>query len=297
MTANTPYVSSTGVSGEGWVGCYDEYMGRYAGDFSASTWIVDDDRGITVAQDQCLSCHQMTWVGGPSASFLTRGDCYRGRTNASSTFDSNEVGSSAACDHVDPPPPIGDQCGGNTDFTSACSPILINFERGPYRLTGAESPVLFDISASGTPIRIGWTAADADEAFLWLDRDHDGIVDSGAELFGTATPLHDGHTASNGFIALREFDDDADRRIDSTDAIWSRLLLWRDRNHDGHTQPDEIGPVDGSGIVAISLDEHWTGRRDASGNGFRYQSTIWITRGANRAVPEPVYDVFFVAAP
>lgn len=197
----------------------------------------------------------------------------------------------------DPPPPIGDQCGGNTDFTSACSPIVINFERGPYRLTGAESPVLFDIAATGRPIRIGWTAPDADEAFLSLDRDHNGIVDSGAELFGTATPLRNGRTAANGFIVLREFDDDGDRRIDANDGVWTRLLLWRDRNHDGRSQPEEIEPVAGSGIVAISLDEHRTGRRDASGNGFRYQSTIWIARAAERAVPEPVYDVFFVSVP
>ena len=240
----------------------------------------------------------MTWVGGPSGSFITRGDCYRGRTNASSSFYSNEVGSGTACDPGDPPPPpIGDQCGGNTDFTSACSPIVINFERGPYRLTGAEAPVLFDISASGTPIRIGWTAAGADEAFLWLDRDYNGIVGSGAELFGTATPLRNGTTAANGFIALRELDDTGDRRIDAADQIWTQLMLWRDRNHDGHSQADELEPLAASSVVAISLDEHWTGRRDPSGNGFRYQSTVWIAGAGDRSHPEPVYDLFFVAVP
>src|SRR5438034_7188492 len=73
----------------------------------------------------------------------------------------------------------------------ACSPIIINFENGGYRLTGAESPVTFDIAATGQPVTIGWTAAGADEAFLCLDRDHNGQIDSGAELFGSATRLKD----------------------------------------------------------------------------------------------------------
>jgi uncharacterized repeat protein (TIGR02543 family) len=54
----------------------------------------------------------------------------------------------------DPPdPPIAD------DWVSGCSPIVINFAKGGYDLTGAESPVSFDIAATGTPVRIGWTAA------------------------------------------------------------------------------------------------------------------------------------------
>src|ERR1043165_1278367 len=85
-----------------------------------------------------------------------------------------------------------------------CSPIVINFAGGGYQLTGADSPVVFDIAATGQPVRIGWTAAGADEAFLCLDRNHNGRIDNGAELFGSATPLKDGSRALNGFPALAE---------------------------------------------------------------------------------------------
>jgi hypothetical protein len=176
----------------------------------------------------------------------------------------------------------------------ACSPIVINFDNGGYRLTGADSPVIFDITATGQPVRIGWTAEGADEAFLCLDRNHNGQIDSGAELFGSATRLKDGTRASDGFKALAEFDDNHDGVIDEKDGIWQQLLLWRDLNHDGISQPNELTPVKNSSLTAIRLDYHWTGRRDASGNYFRYQAAVVIQAVANQPTPRPVYDIFFV---
>ncbi len=189
------------------------------------------------------------------------------------------------------PPPISD-C-----IDQACSPIVINFAQGGYRLTGADSPVIFDIAATGQPVRIGWTAAGADEAFLCLDRNHNGRIDSGAELFGTATPLKDGTRAWNGFAALAEFDDKHDGIIDEGDAIWSQLLLWRDLNHDGISQSHELTSVADSGLTAISVDYHWSGRRDVSGNVFRYESQVWIQDTAHQPTPGPVYDIFFRRVP
>ena len=72
---------------------------------------------------------------------------------------------------------------------------------------------------------MGWTEAGADEAFLWFDRDHNGSVSSGAELFGNFTPLLGGGFAKNGFVALKDFDTNADGIIDERDAIWAQLLL------------------------------------------------------------------------
>src|SRR6185436_8116447 len=104
--------------------------------------------------------------------------------------------------------------------------------RGEYRLTGSDSPVVFDIEASGTPVRIGWTAAHTDEAFLCLDRNGNGTIDDGSELFGNATPMPGGKPASNGFVALAQYDGNHDAVLDEDDPIWPQLLLWRDLNHD-----------------------------------------------------------------
>jgi hypothetical protein len=177
------------------------------------------------------------------------------------------------------------------------TPIVINFMKGPYLLTGAESPVTFDFYGTGQPLRMGWTAAEADLAFLCLDRDYSGTIDSGTEFFGNATRLADGSRAKNGFEALAEFDDNHDLLINEQDSIWSELVLWRDLNHDAVSQLDELVPVVNSGVAAISLHYHFNGRQNSSGNALRYQSKVWIAEDDGRATPRPVYDVFFVRVP
>jgi hypothetical protein len=174
----------------------------------------------------------------------------------------------------------------------ADSPIVINFGNGDYSLTGSDAPVWFDIKATGRPVLIGWTAAATAQAFLCVDRDGDGAITSGAELFGNATLLKNGQRADNGFQALAELDDNHDGMIDDRDSIWGRLLLWTDTNHDGISQASELIPAGGSPLAGIVLDYHWTGRHDAFGNLFRYQSRVLIMRQAH-VVAAPVYDIFF----
>jgi hypothetical protein len=143
-------------------------------------------------------------------------------------------------------------------------------------------------------VRIGWTAAGADEAFLWLDRDHDGKVGSGAELFGTATPLKNGQPAKNGFQALREFDTNGDGVITSRDDIWSQLQLWRDTNHNGISEPSETTPIARSGVYAFGLAYRWTGRRDQWGNSFKYESFVLLEDERRRLRVKALCDIFFV---
>jgi Ca2+-binding EF-hand superfamily protein len=186
-------------------------------------------------------------------------------------------------------------CFPGVDCGVGASPIVINFEEGDYRLTGANAPVRFPMDPRAGPELMGWTAAGTDEAFLWLDRNHNGKVTSGAELFGNFTPLRNGQMAKNGFEALREFDDNHDGVIDKRDAIWTSLMLWRDLNHDGISESWEIAPLEGSGVIAIRLDDHQSGRRDAWGNAFRYESVVMMKNRSGHGVRNrPVYDIFFV---
>lgn len=180
-----------------------------------------------------------------------------------------------------------------------CSPIVFNFDDDEYHLTGANAPVWFDIMATGKLSHIGWTAADADEAFLWLDRNNNGRVDDGSELFGTATRLGNGKLATNGFEALKEFDSNHDGIIDSRDEVWPHLLLWRDLNHDGVSQPYEIEPLSKSRVVAISLDYRREGRRDIYGNRFRFAAKAQISTDWRQGLTREmvVYDIFFVPVP
>jgi len=189
-------------------------------------------------------------------------------------------------------------CFPGIDVNCYSSPVIINLEKGDYRVTGSNAPVLFDMAGNGHPRPMGWTAAGADEAFLWLDRNHNGKVTSGAELFGNFTPLQNGQLARNGFEALREFDTNVDGVIDERDPIWSRLMLWRDLNHNGISELNEIQPIAGSAVTAIFLNDHWSGRRDTSGSLFKYESLVSIRNASGHGVrKQPVYDIFFVPLP
>src|SRR5215467_4109474 len=88
----------------------------------------------------------------------------------------------------------------------ACpSPIVIDLSRKGFQLTSAQSGVRFDITGTGNPIQIGWTDASGGNAFLVLDRDGNGKIDSGKELFGNYTSQPPS-PERNGYLALAEFD-------------------------------------------------------------------------------------------
>lgn len=204
------------------------------------------------------------------------------------------------------PPPPCDPClgcliagGPIGDFNKPdCSPIIIDLTGDGFALTSAANGVLFDISNTGHPVQIAWTG-NANNAFLALDRNGNGVINSGAELFGNFTP-QPASAHPNGFLALAVYDDPAhggngDGIIDARDAIFSQLRLWVDANHDGISQPGELHTLPEMGIYSISLDYSLSERTDQYGNVFRYKARV--NKGANGSadVGKSAYDVFLVA--
>lgn len=178
------------------------------------------------------------------------------------------------------------------------SPIVISLEDGQLELTAPEDGVLFDIDADGTPERMAWTAAGTDDAFLVLDRDQDGTVDHGMELFGDYSPQLPS-AEPNGFSALAMFDDSLnggndDGWIDGQDPIFVHLQVWTDLDHDGISQPEELQSLTDAGITALGLDYGSTRRRDRHGNQLRYDATVLRTQGPGARV---AWDVFFRLLP
>ena len=205
-----------------------------------------------------------------------------------------------------PPDPFCDAYCWTSCVNNACPdgnpwcPILIDMENDGIRLTGLDDPVWFDIDADGTRDLMAWT--DRSEGLLTLDRNGNGTVDDGSELFGNATRLSDGTRALNGYLALAELDSQVfggneDGRIDPTDAAFGSLRLWTDRNHDGVSQPAELQTLDQAGLRRIGLDYRRSQRTDRYGNQFRFLGRAW-KEGRNGVVrPILTWDVFFLTAP
>ncbi len=171
------------------------------------------------------------------------------------------------------------------------TPIVVDVLGNGYKLSGTEPSVLFDIDADGHLDAISWTSFGTDDSFLWLDSNFDGVVSTGAELFGNVGYL-------NGFERLRGFDargrgGNNDGIIDRLDSIWRRLLLWTDLDRDGLTDPAEVTSLAATSTVSLSYDYQTVGRRDEFGNLFRFQSRLTLLDAEKKAKTALVFDVIF----
>jgi hypothetical protein len=180
------------------------------------------------------------------------------------------------------------------------SPILIDVEGHGYHLTDLARGVHFDLDSDGRAEAISWTRNGSD-AFLCLDRNKNGVIDNGRELFGNYTPLSSGVIARNGYEALAEYDEpylggNANGWIDMDDAIWPFLLLWNDRNHDGVSQRSELTRLDAAGIVRIDTRYFASRRHDQYGNKFRFRGRCVVQNGRGAQHELTTYDVFFIGA-
>jgi hypothetical protein len=190
---------------------------------------------------------------------------------------------------IGPPPP---------EPPEKYTPILLDLETDGFHLSGPDPAVSFDLNADGTPERTAWTRAGEDDAFLCMDRNGNGVIDDGRELFGSATPLISGGTDESGYSALSEMDwpvagGNSDGKIDADDPMFDRLCVWIDANRDGISQRREIRSLDQAGVAGFEGGYKTMHKNDDFGNLFRYTSRVYMRSPGGSVTSWPSFDVIF----
>lgn len=180
---------------------------------------------------------------------------------------------------------------------SYATPIIIDVLGNGFNLTNSVNGVRFDLNADGVKRALAWTSTTTDDAWLALDRNANGSIDDGIELFGDVTKQPASETP-NGFQALAEFDKpeeggNNDGKITEQDAIFASLRLWRDANHNGISEASELHTLQSLGVLILHLDYKRSGRVDRFGNEFRYRSKV--TDGKEAQLGRWAWDVLLVS--
>jgi hypothetical protein len=194
------------------------------------------------------------------------------------------------CAALQAPYCVGGQC---------YTPILVDVLGDGLRLTNAHEGILFNV-LPGKRARIAWTRPNSDDAWLILDRNGNGSVDSGEEMFGNATPQPQppAGVGKNGFLALAVYDQaenggNGDGIINKQDSVFSELRLWHDKNHNGISEPAELSTLQDLGLNSIDLDYKESKKTDLFGNKFTYRAKVKDKNDAQ--LGRWAWDVFLVS--
>ncbi len=256
-------------------------------------------RGHGIATSKCftLNCDFEVGLSGQGASMkMSGGDVWNGELIHRHTCNAPPVTSACPAWARQKCLALGEDWDPVTCRCVAATPVVIDINGDGFALTDKTGGVSFDINADGQPDAISWTTEGSDDAWLSLDRNGNGLIENGRELFGNATPQPPA-PEPNGFLALAEYDRAAnggneDGWIGPNDTVFSALRLWRDSNHNGVSEGSELHTLTQLGVKRLDLDFSTSRRVDEYGNRFRFRAKVKDAQGAQ--VGRWAWDVYLV---
>jgi hypothetical protein len=181
----------------------------------------------------------------------------------------------------------GDGHGGADDIPPPHrDPIIVDLNKNGK--IDAAAKTYFDLDNNGFKESTAW--ASNGDGILVMDRNGDGIINNGTEVFGDGTLLADGSLASNGFEALNELDSDGNGVINAEDAAYGDMRVWVDANGDGISTEDELISLQDAGVQSINLSAETNGSMDENGNVIARTGTIEWEDGTAGLIAEMLLD-------
>ena len=163
-------------------------------------------------------------------------------------------------------------------------PLILDLDGNGLETVGLAANIYFDHDGDGVLTKTGWSGQ-TDALLVW-DRNANGRIDTGAELFGDFTPLPNGTLAPNGFAALAALDGNGDGIIDAADPAFAELKLWRDADQNGSTGAGELISLADAGILSLNLANTLKNQNLANGNQLAREGSFTRTDGTTSAMGE-----------
>jgi hypothetical protein len=161
------------------------------------------------------------------------------------------------------------------------SPLVLDLDGNGVQTSTLEHGVDFDLNDDGQAGLVSWT--DGIDGFLVLDRNGDGLITSGAEMFGDHTVMSNGEVARDGFAALADLDSNSDGVFDAQDSLFDSVQVWVDANRDGISEAGELFGLKELNVASIDLGAQATDRTE-NGNFYGLTSSFSRTDGSTAEI-------------
>lgn len=164
-------------------------------------------------------------------------------------------------------------------------PLIIDLGNPGIELHSLANGVNFDLDNNGFAEKTAWIGSE--DGFLALDRNGNGKIDNGGELFGDQVILKDSSKSESGFEALGELDENSDAVIDKNDSQYANLRVWIDANRNGISEANELKALYDTGVISISLDHTEISFVDEeTGSRIAESASVKINRNGTETITE-----------